>query len=203
MMIPNHIGSKPKAITIGYIIGTVSTIKAKPSMKQPPIRWIRTNIPMIAKGEMGSPPAQSDKRKGILVTAMKWPKMIAPVTMTMTMQVISKLSLAASTNLCQLIVLLTRVIMRAPAAPAAPAWVGLNQPRNNPAMTRANKTNISMTPERPASFCLKLVAAPAGPRAGLRQQRKTTVRINNEARSIPGKTPAMKSWPMDCSVNMP
>ncbi|MBA7583473.1 hypothetical protein ES708_25418 [subsurface metagenome] len=184
-------------------MGIVRVIKARASIKQPPIRYRRTISPIIAAVGRGSPPTQSARTRGILATAMKCPKMIAPVTMTITMQVIRRASLTAKRNPCQLSCRLTSPMSKAPAAPAAPACVGLNQPRNSPPTTNPNKTIISMIPVSPASFSLKLVGAPAGARLGLRRQRSTTTAMKRMARSMPGKTPARKSFPIDSPVNIP
>ena len=62
---------------VGSRIGTVSTIRAKPSMKQPPIRCSSTIRPMIIMGLMSRPPTQSESMKGIWVTAMNRPKTMA------------------------------------------------------------------------------------------------------------------------------
>ena len=60
-----------------------------------------------------------------------------------------------------------------------------------------------MADESATSFCLKVVANPPGPRTGLRAQRITTVIKKRLARSNPGRMPAMKSLPMDCSAMIP
>ena len=200
---PNHMGSKPRVRTTGYMMGTVRVIRARASIKHPPRRYRMTMIAIIAAGGRGSPPTHSDKTMGILATAMKCPKIIAPVTMTITMQLMRRASLIANRNPCQFSCRLDRPMSKAPKAPAAPACVGLNQPINSPPTTRAKRISISITPTSPAIFFFQLVGAPAGARLGLRRQRMTTTAMKRLARSMPGRTPAINSLPMDCSVIMP
>ena len=53
------------------------------------------------------------------------------------------------------------------------------------------------------TFSLKLVFGPGGPALGLRAVMNRITAMNKAARSKPGNTPAMKSFPMDSSVRMP
>ena len=46
MMIPNQIGSNPISITIGKTIGMVSTMIARPSIKQPKTIYAKISIAM-------------------------------------------------------------------------------------------------------------------------------------------------------------
>ena len=68
---PNHIRSNPRVWARGAKIGTVSMIRAKASMKQPPNRYIRMITTMITEGGKDRLPAQADSSKGTRVTAMK------------------------------------------------------------------------------------------------------------------------------------
>ena len=67
-------------------------------MKQPPIKCRRAMIPIMAIGWISRDPAHADKAKGILVTARKWPKIMAPAMINMTMHVIKSVSFAALIN---------------------------------------------------------------------------------------------------------
>ena len=70
-------------------------------------------------------------------------------------------------------------------------------------MTRPNRTSISTAPPRDTSFCLAVVPGPAGPHSGFLKQRKEIVAMNRAVIMRPGKTPPMKSLPIDCWVCIP
>ena len=71
MTTPNHIRSNPRASARGAKMGTVSMIRAKASMKQPPNRYIRIITTMMTEAGKERPPAQADSSKGTRVTAIK------------------------------------------------------------------------------------------------------------------------------------
>ena len=101
---------------------------------------------------------------------------------------------------------LTTTRRNAPAAPTAPASVGVKRPPQIPPRTRmisamiAQETMVSRTIVRNVKV---LTSAVTPPRWG----RKTIiVRIPRERMSVttrPGTNPAMKSLPIDCSVRTP
>ncbi len=71
---------------------------ASESMKQPATRYIDRMRIITTIGDTGSPPRKLEAALGIPVTAMKWPKTVAPATMVMIMDVMSSVSLTASAN---------------------------------------------------------------------------------------------------------
>lgn len=70
-------------------------------------------------------------------------------------------------------------------------------------MTMINKIMVSMRPKRDRAFSFKLVLGPFGARAGFAFVQMTTAMMNSIVKRSPGMIPAMKSFPMDCSVMMP
>ena len=62
---------------------------------------------------------------------------------------------------------------------------------------------VSIRPARDASFSLKVDLGPGGTSSGLSHVQMSIVTMKSSVMRIPGKTPAMKSLPMDCSVRMP
>ncbi len=76
---------------------------------------------MMTMGGKLSWETHSERRKGILVTAIKWLKIAAPATINMTMHVMRSVSLPAFTKPDQVSFRLSRPSMRTPAAPAPPA----------------------------------------------------------------------------------
>ena len=159
--------------------------------------------PTMASLGMGRLPTQSASRNGILDTAMKWPKTMAPAMMNSTMQLVSRPSLPASTKFFQVSFRRASPITIAPAAPIAPAWVGLNHPSISPPIARMKRMTASMMPLVAFSFSRHVLAGPGGPRAGLRAHTITTTATNIRLRMMPGTIPATKSLPIDSSTRMP
>jgi len=159
--------------------------------------------PMIAIGERGSPITQSASRMGILATAIKCPKTVAPATIIITIHVIRKASLTALRNPCQVSLRVTIPMSNAPAAPAPPACVGLNHPRKSPIITMANKDRVSIIPTSPFILSFQLLPVPAGASSGFCLQRSMITTMKSVARVKPGRIPARNSLPMDCSVIIP
>ena len=104
---------------------------------------------------------------------------------------------------CQVRLRLRRAMRRVPKAPMAPASVGVKNPQKSPPITKIKRINVSTSPERDAIFSLKVVFGPLGASSGLRCTQMVIVRMKSIVRSRPGRMPAMKSLPMDCSVIIP
>ena len=95
---------------------------------------------------------QPDNTNGIFDTAMNRPNKIAPRRTNMTMQVMSNVSLDASTSLSTVRSLRKSPKSKTDAAPAPPAWVALNQPVIRPPRTRAKRTPTSISAGKVFSF---------------------------------------------------
>ena len=157
----------------------------------------------MVKGDTGSAAAKSATMNGILVTARKRPKIIAPVTRTKTIHEtfsVSVIELIRPFQVNRRVAAVTRNVQKTPVAPAS---VGVNKPTNKPPITKTNMAIASMTPGREFIFSLKLVFGPAGPNFGLIRHRIMMVSTNNIPKRMAGKMPPRKSLTMDCSVCKP
>ncbi len=98
--------------------------------------------------------------------------MTAPVTMTITMQLIRVVSAIELMNPFHVSCLLMIAINKVTKAPAAAASVGVKIPKNMPPMTRAKMIRVSITPANDLAFSFKLVLGPGGAREGFLITRK-------------------------------
>ncbi len=121
---------------------------------------------IITHGFTGRLDANAVISEGNPLKVRKRPKIIAPVTITIIMQATFNESIKDRTKPFQLSFFLIRAITRAKNAPAAPASVGVNNPKKRPAMTSINKKTISKAPGRLLILSMKLEAGPPGPAAG-------------------------------------
>jgi len=158
---------------------------------------------MTAHGGICSPRTQAPTSKGIRVTARKWPKTVAPATMTRIMQVIRVVSTRAWEKPFQDRCLPATAIRRVPKAPMAAASVGVKTPMKRPPMTAAKSRSVSTTPASEATFSRRVNRAPGMASSGRLQVQRKTVAMNSIVMRIPGTTPARKSFPTDCSVMIP
>src|SRR5699024_8276141 len=116
------------------------------SIKDPPITKTSktaTNTIVGATGKLATHFAISN---GSLVIERNLPKIIAPTTSKTIIDVFFIVLINAVLNLSNDSFLITEEITKAPKAPNAPASVGVNQPINNPPITKANKINVGKTP---------------------------------------------------------
>ena len=110
-------------------MGIVSMTIPNASIKQPPTRYIKMMIPIMACLGSGKAATQSAKSKGSRVTAMKCPKITAPVTMIITIQLICVVPIRDWRNPSQVSCFLSKAITRVKKAPMAPASVGVKMPK--------------------------------------------------------------------------
>ena len=141
--------------------------------------------------------------KGSLLNAMKLLIMSPLIRRKKTMLLITIVEEKLSIKLCLVKPLRLRPIMRAPKAPIPAASVGVKTPMYRPPTTSRNSISMGQTPLAATSFSLMLTPGARGPRLGLSVQIRVTVVMNKTAISNPGKIPAMKSLPIDCSVRSP
>ncbi len=123
--------------------------------------------------------------------------------MTIIIHDIRVVSESDSIKPCQLRFFCIMAIMIVPRAPTAPASVGVKMPRKSPPMTSKKSRNVSIRPERDLIFSLNVVLGPRGPSSGLSVVHIRMVIIKRTVKRRPGRSPAIKSLPMDCSVCMP
>jgi len=83
---------------------------------------------MVKKRGISKPPTQLDRAAGILAIVINLPKTEAQAMMVRIMQDVLKASMVLSMNIFHDSSLLTSPIIRAPAAPAPPACVGVKKP---------------------------------------------------------------------------
>src|SRR3989339_706446 len=121
---------------------------------------------MTSQGGSGRPPTQWDRVYGIRVTAMKWPKIVAPATITMTMQLKRVVSAMDFRKFCQ--DNCRRITDRASVkkAPVAAASVGVKKPKNNPPITNPKINMASIMPDKDLIFCKNVVFGPGGASSG-------------------------------------
>ncbi len=123
--------------------------------------------------------------------------------MTMIMQVMRVVSDKACRKPFQVSCLRVTAMTMVKKAPMAPASVGVKKPMKRPPMTSTKMMSVSETPVSDATFSLKENLGPLGPSSGLMVTQMSTAAMKNMVRMMPGRIPAMKSLPMDCSVRMP
>ncbi len=155
---------------------------------------------MAAEGQGRHPPPTSD---GMVVTARKWPNTVAPATMSMIMQEIRAVSCSDRNNFRHVIFFPTAAMRIVPREPMPAASVGVKMPTNSPPITMTNRANVSIIPAREAIISRNGARAPFWQRSGRRAVQITTARTKKSESRIPGTTPAMKSFPIDCSVMIP
>ena len=136
-------------------------------------------------------------------TARKCPKTVAPATITRIMQLMRVVSKSAATKSCQLRLRRISATASVAQAPTAPASVGVKMPPKSPPMTRMKITSVSAMPLSEASFSRRLELGPRGPSSGRSVVQMRMLTTKSVVSTTPGRSPAMKSSPMDCSVRMP
>ncbi len=129
--------------------------------------------------------------------------MVAPATITRIMQLVLVVSNRAEMNPSQVRFRLIMATIRVENAPTAPASVGVKIPPKSPPITRIKIMRVSITPDSDAIFSFHEVLGPRGPSSGLRLVHMRMLTTMRAVRRMPGRIPAMKSSPMDCSVRMP
>ena len=72
-----------------------------------------------------------------------------------------------------------------------------------PPITTKKRIRIGQISTRPYSFSPRVVAEPEGPMDGFNLQRNQMMVQKMAASPRPGRIPAMKSFPIDCSVMIP
>ena len=159
--------------------------------------------PMMRNGGHFNPATQTPMPAGMVVTARKWPKTVAPATMTRIMQEIRAVSLSERAKPCRLRFPPISAMTMVPAAPMAAASVGVNTPTKSPPMTRRNSRKVSIRPVSEAIRSRRDAFGAGTQRPGRRRVQTTMVTMNRTARRMPGRMPATKSLPTDCSVMIP
>ena len=135
---------------------------------------------------------------------MKRPNITAPAISSIIIAVVLVVSRRDFLNPSQFRERPSNDTSKTPAAPTAPASVGVNQPAKRPPIDIAKIIKTSPNPPFNAvSRSCQLAFGPAGPRSGLRRVSITMVNIYNNISSMPGKIPAINSLPIDCSVDIP
>ena len=125
---PNQMGSKPRAKTVGMIMGKESKIAGMMFMIQPRIMYNITIKRKIIQRDMPRPVTKSPSTAG----RWDWPRKACrkptPTRISNSIPQILAASRRALANSCRVINLLARPMSRAPAAPMAPASTGVNKP---------------------------------------------------------------------------
>ena len=159
---------------------------------------------MTPNGGRDNDDAHSASANGRRLMAMNLPKTVAPATIIMIIAVVRTVSIRDFLNPSQLSCLLIRVITRILAAPTAPASVGVNHPSSRPPMEIRNVTITSKSPlPRASKRSFQDDFGPTGPSDGFLFTRILMVSIYRTIRSMPGTMPAINSFPMDCSEEIP
>ena len=108
--------------------------------------------PMISGAGRLNSDTQTPIVDGIVVTARKCPKIVAPATIIIIMQDMRVVSFSAAPKLFQVKFRPIKAIMIVPKAPTAAASVGVKKPTNNPPITRMNRMKDSIMPVREESL---------------------------------------------------
>ena len=181
-------------------MGMVTTRNPRPSIRQPPTRYIeKTTIRIKIFGRL-SKIAHSASSKGSRVMVRKRPNMTAPVIMRTTIAEIRVVSVKARMNFSFENFLLLNPMISAPKDPAAPASVGVNHPAYIPPITSRKSNTASIMPVSANSFSRIGVLGPGGPSLGFLMHSTTAVISSRPVSIMPGMIQARKSWVMDCLV---
>ena len=98
--------------------------------------------------------------------------------------------------------MLTAIRTRARNAPIAADWLTENTPVNMPPSTTPNRITTPIRPFRDTRRSFQVNFSPRGASFGLRSTCRMIVAMHRTAIMIPGRTPAMKSFPMLASAMM-
>lgn len=124
----NHMGSKPKLIATGIIIGMVVMMIAMLSMKHFMINMISNITTKMPMEPIGNPVKRLPRKSLIPVIPVSEEKATPPTPSHMIMAFTLKVVMSADTRFFQVSFPRIAVAMTAPAAPTPPASLGVTMP---------------------------------------------------------------------------
>src|SRR5271157_3190400 len=167
MIMLNHMGLYPSLTIAGKKIGVARIMKARSSINDPPMRYMKEIMMTIMVGGNGRDTIQSAASIGILVTAIKWPSIVELMTSGRTMHAVLTDSMIDLTYPLRSRALFSKVRRRTRHVPTLPASVGVKNPVMMPPTIRRKTTTTHPTSGSTCSRALQGKTGPLGPTAGL------------------------------------